>query len=42
MTFNQITDHLIKKRVLIAKGKKFRADHVHSIIKKEKALEMKS
>ena len=34
MTFNQIADHLNKKKILSARGKKFKGGHVHSIIKR--------
>ena len=33
MTFNEIADHLNKKKILSARGKKFKGGHVHSIIK---------
>ena len=36
MTFNQIADHLNKKRILSVRGKKFRGAHVHSILKKKR------
>ena len=35
MTFNQIADHLNKKKILSVRGKKFRGGHVHSIIKRK-------
>jgi len=35
MTFNQIADHLNKKKILSARGKQFRDDHIHSIIKRK-------
>ena len=34
MTFNEIADHLNKKKILSARGKKFKGGHVHSIIKR--------
>ena len=34
MTFNKIADHLNKKKILSARGKKFKGGHVHSIIKR--------
>ena len=34
ITFNQIADHLNKKKILSARGKKFKGGHVHSIIKR--------
>ena len=34
MTFNQIADHLNKKKILSVRGKKFRGGHVHSIMKR--------
>jgi hypothetical protein len=35
MTFNQIADHLNKKKILSVRGKQFRGGHVHSIMKKK-------
>jgi hypothetical protein len=35
MTFNQIADHLNKKKILSARGINFRGGHVHSIMKKK-------
>ena len=35
MTFNQIADHLNKKKIFSIRGKKFKGSHVHSIIKKK-------
>ena len=35
MTFNQIAEHLNKKKILSARGRKFRGGHVHSIMKKK-------
>ena len=34
MTFNQIADELNRKGYLSAKGKVFKGNHVHSIVKK--------
>ena len=39
MTFNQIADHLNKKKVL--RGKQFRGGHVHSIIKRKRVRDEK-
>ena len=36
MTFNQIADHLNKKKILSVRGKKFRGAHVHSIMKRKR------
>ncbi len=36
MTFNQIADHLNKKKILSARGKKFRGGHVHFIMKRKR------
>ena len=41
MTFNQIADHLNKKKILSARGKKFRGGHVHSIIKRKRVRDEK-
>ena len=41
MTFNRIADHLNKKRILSARGKKFRDAHVHSIIKRKRIRDEK-
>ena len=41
MTFNQIADHLNKKKILSARGKKFRGSHVHSIIKRKRVRDEK-
>ena len=38
MTFNQIADHLNKKKILSARGKKFRGGHFHSIMKKKSKI----
>ncbi len=36
MPFNQIADHLNRKKILSVRGKTFRGGHIHSIIKKKK------
>ena len=36
MTFNQIANHLNKKKIVSVRGKKFRGGHVHSIIKRKR------
>ena len=41
MTFNRIADHLNKKKILSARGKKFRGGHVHSILKKKRMRDEK-
>ena len=41
MTFNQIADHLNKKKILSVRGKTFRSGHVHSIIKRKKVRDEK-
>ena len=41
MTFNQVAEHLNKKKILSARGKKFRGGHVHSIIKRKRARDQK-
>ena len=41
ITFNQIADHLNKKRILSARGKKFRGAHVHSIMKRKRMRDEK-
>ena len=41
MTFNQIADHLNKKKILSARGKKFREGHIHSIIKRKRVRDEK-
>ena len=35
MTFNQIADHLNKKKILSVRGKQFRGGHVHFIMKRK-------
>ena len=37
MTFNQIAEHLNKKKILSARAKNFKGGHVHSIIKRKRA-----
>ena len=41
MTFNQIADHLNKKKILSVRGKKFRGGHVHSIMKRKRIRDEK-
>ena len=41
ITFNQIADHLNKKKILSARGKKFRGGHVHSIMKRKRIRDEK-
>ena len=41
ITFNQIADHLNKKKILSARGRKFRGGHVHSIIKRKRIRDEK-
>ena len=41
MTFNQIANHLNKKRILSVRGKQFRGAHVHSILKKKRMRDEK-
>ena len=36
MTFNQIADHLNKKKILSVRGKQLRGGHIHSIIKRKR------
>ena len=36
MTFHQIAEHLNKKGYLSARGKVFKGNHVHSIVKKKR------
>ena len=36
MTFNQIAEHLNKKKILSVRGKTFRGDHVHSVMKRKR------
>ena len=39
MTFQQIAEHLNKKKIETVRGKKFRSHHVHSILKKRRNKE---
>ena len=39
MTFQQIAEHLNKKKIETVRGKKFRIPHVHSILKKRRNKE---
>ena len=41
MTFNQIADHLNKKKILSARRRKFRGGHVHSIMKRKRVRDEK-
>ena len=41
MTFNQIADHLNKKKILSTRGKRFRGGHLHSIIKRKRMRDEK-
>ena len=41
ITFNQIADHLNKKKILSVRGRKFRGGHVHSIIKRKRVRDEK-
>ena len=41
MTFNQIADYLNKKKILSARGKKFRGAYVHSIMKRKRVRDEK-
>ena len=41
MTFNQIADHLNKKKILSVIGKQFRGGHIHSIIKRKRVRDEK-
>ena len=36
MTFNEVADHLNKKKMLSVRGKTFRGGHVHSIMKRKR------
>ena len=36
MTFNQVADELNKQGYLSVRGKKFKGNHVHSIVKKKR------
>ena len=39
MTFQEIAEHLNKKKIETVRGKKFRSPHVHSILKKKRNKE---
>ena len=41
MTFNQIEDHLNKKKILSLIGKKFIGDRLHSIMKRKRIRDEK-
>ena len=41
VTFNQIADHLNKKKILSTRGRKFRGGHVYSIIKRKRVRDEK-
>ena len=41
MTFNQIADHLNKKKILSVRGKQFRSGHIHSIMKRKRVRDEK-
>ena len=41
MTFNQIADHLNKKKILSVRGKQFRSGHIHSIMKRKRVIDEK-
>ena len=41
MTFNEIADHLNKKKILSVRGKKFRGSHAHSIMKRKRVRDEK-
>ena len=41
MTFNEIADHLNKKKMLSVRGKTFRGGHVHSIMKRKRDEEFR-
>ena len=41
MTFNQIADHLNKKKILSVRGKTFRGGHIHSIMKRKRVRDEK-
>ena len=42
MTFEQIAQHLNKKKIETVRGKKFKSPHVHSIVKKKRLKDEKS
>ena len=41
MTFNDIAEHLNKKKILSARGKTFRGGHIHSIMKRKRVRDEK-
>ena len=41
IAFNKIAEHLNKKKILSAKGKKFRGNHVYSIMKRKRERDEK-
>ena len=41
MTFNQVADELNKQGYLSVRGKKFKGNHVHSIVKKKRLRDEK-
>ena len=41
MTFEQIAQHLNKKKIETVRGKKFKGAHVHSIIKRKRVRDEK-
>ena len=41
MTFNQIAEHLNKKKILSLRGKTFRGGHIHSIMKRKRVRDEK-
>ena len=41
MTFNQIADHLNKKKILSLSGKTFRGGHIYSIMKRKRMRDEK-
>ena len=41
MTFNQIADHLNKKKILSVRGKTFRGEYIHSIMKRKRMRDEK-
>ena len=41
ITFNQIAEHLNKKKILSVRGKKFRGSYIHSIMKRKKVRDEK-
>ncbi len=41
MTFQEIAEHLNKKKIETVRGKKFKGAHVHSIIKRKRVRDEK-